>query len=192
MGAYDQINFKNTKGKERSIQFKNGECKGKTYSIGRYIELENGVYFGNEGAFVVFDNKVVAAFDKDEQFMIDKWGGVLDYPELESHIQVALKDLKKPKIYISGRITGLDIDYAISKFKEAEEYVRKEMPYEPVNPFDVCEQNDDFTWLDYMRADIIAMMDCDAILMLDNWKESEGATLELEIAKGLKYKVYYL
>ena len=101
--------------------------------------------------------------------------------------------MSKKTIYISGQITGLDINEAISKFKDAEDFIKKEMPeYTPLNPFDICEQSDDNTWLDYMRADIKALVDCEAIIMLDNWKESNGAILELKIAQGLKMEIYYL
>lgn len=100
--------------------------------------------------------------------------------------------MKKELIYISGQITGLDINLSKQKFKDAEDFVKTEMDADSLNPFDICKQSDDKTWLDYMRADIKALVDCDAIIMLDNWKESEGAKLELIIAQGLKMKVYYL
>lgn len=100
--------------------------------------------------------------------------------------------MKKKLIYISGQITGLEIEEAKKKFKDAEDFIKKEMEGESLNPFDICEQSDEKTWLDYMRADIKALVDCDSILMLDNWKESEGAKLELVIAQGLKMDVYYL
>ena len=100
--------------------------------------------------------------------------------------------MKKKLIYISGQITGLDINVSKQKFKDAEKFIEKEMEADSLNPFDICEQSDDKTWLDYMRADIKELVDCDAILMLDNWKESDGAKLELIIAQGLKMKVYYL
>lgn len=36
-------------------------------------------------------------------------------------------------------------------------------------------------WSCYMRADIIEMLKCDAILMMPGWTKSKGATLELYI-----------
>lgn len=95
------------------------------------------------------------------------------------------------KIYISGQITGLKIDEAKAKFKEGEKVVL-EMGETFVNPFDILPQNDEYTWSDYMKADIKALCDCDAILMLDNWKNSEGAKLELHIAERLGMKIYYV
>jgi hypothetical protein len=96
------------------------------------------------------------------------------------------------KIYISGKITGLDISEAEKLFKDAEKYAKYEMGYEPVNPMELCKQDDAWEWIDYMRVDIKALVDCDAILMLPNWEDSEGAKLELVIAKGLKLEIYYI
>ena len=100
--------------------------------------------------------------------------------------------MKRKTIYISGQITGLDINDAKAKFQDAVDYVCENMEYEPLNPFDICEQKPEYTWLDYMRADIKALVDCEAIIMLDNWEESDGAKLELIIAQGLKMKIYYI
>jgi hypothetical protein len=98
----------------------------------------------------------------------------------------------KKKIYISGKITGLDTDVATKLFKDAENYAKDEMGYEPVNPMELCEQDDTWEWIDYMRVDIKALVDCDAILMLPNWEDSDGAKLELVIAQGLKLEIYYI
>jgi len=100
--------------------------------------------------------------------------------------------MKKQVIYISGKITGLDIDVAKDNFKTAVDFVNEEMDFQPLNPFDIVEQDDSLQWIDYMRADIKALVDCDAILMLPDWEESDGAKLELLIAQGLKMKVYHL
>lgn len=98
---------------------------------------------------------------------------------------------KKKVFYISGKITGLDINVAKANFKEGEKVVH-EMGAISVNPFDILEQKDEYTWVDYMRADIKALCDCDGILMLPDWKESEGAKLELHIAERLQMEVIYL
>ena len=99
--------------------------------------------------------------------------------------------MKKKVIYISGRITGIVEEVARANFKEGEKVV-EDMDATPLNPFDIVEQKEEYGWIDYMRADIKALVDCDGILMLPDWNESEGATLELKIAEGLKMEVYYL
>lgn len=90
MGLYDMIYFKNSKGADCDIQFKNGECIMQSFSIGDKIELPNGIYFGQEGAFVVFDRKVVAAFDDEEEFMFSKWGHILPYPDINEINPIAI------------------------------------------------------------------------------------------------------
>jgi len=104
-----------------------------------------------------------------------------------------MSEQKQKTIYISGKITDLDINVAKDNFKKAEEFVESEMPhFKPINPFDVCEQKPEYKWIDYMRADIKALVDCDAILMLPDWNTSDGAKLELQIAQGLNMEIYYI
>ena len=81
---YDSVCLKGKNGKDIEIQFKNGECLVIYYEVGSKIELPDGIYYGYEGAFVVFKEVVVAAFEKmeGETFMFDKWGGKIDIPEI--------------------------------------------------------------------------------------------------------------
>jgi nucleoside 2-deoxyribosyltransferase len=94
--------------------------------------------------------------------------------------------MERGKIYISGKITGLTIEEATEKFEDAE-IMLKEKGYEVVNPMKL-EHNHDKTWESYMREDLKAMLDCDGIYILDNWKSSEGAKLEIAIALRLGFK----
>jgi hypothetical protein len=43
-----------------------------------------------------------------------------------------------------------------------------------------------------MKHDLIAMFECDAILMIPGWESSRGAQLELDIATRLDFKVHEL
>lgn len=94
------------------------------------------------------------------------------------------------KVYISGKITGLPIDEAKYKFAKAEESVR-EFGGIPINPMEKVPYNEDWTWKDYMIADINLLMCCDAIYMLNNWQDSKGAKLEFIIATELGLNVYF-
>ena len=98
----------------------------------------------------------------------------------------------KPKIYISGKISGLNIDEAKAMFKDACDFVEETMNGKAIKTFDLNSQDEKLEWVDYMRVDIKALVDCDSILMLPNWKDSEGAKLELVIAQGLKMNIYYI
>lgn len=93
-------------------------------------------------------------------------------------------------IYISGKITGLDLSEALAKFKAAE-YIIREQGGDPVNPMEIVEAEEGKEWEDYMREDIIILMNCTEIYMLDNWTDSRGAKIEHALAKTLKYKIHY-
>lgn len=47
------------------------------------------------------------------------------------------------------------------------------------------------TYFEYMKVDIKAMLECDAVLMLPGWIFSKGAMIEWIIAKLFKIKVFY-
>ena len=87
-------------------------------------------------------------------------------------------------IYISGRITGLP--NAKELFNEAELRL-KAQGYKVVNPCNNGVNSD--SWTAHMKADIKLLMDCDAIYLLSNWKQSEGARIERFIAWSLGYEM---
>lgn len=92
------------------------------------------------------------------------------------------------KIYISGKITGLEEKEALRIFCEAEtELVNK--GFIVFNPMTI-EHNHDKSWSNYMKTDIKALMECDAIYMLPNWNTSKGAKIERQLAIDLGMKVY--
>jgi hypothetical protein len=92
------------------------------------------------------------------------------------------------KIYISGKISDMPYDVAFEKFERAENQL-KAIGFEVINPMKLDHKNA-VTWSDYMRTDIKALMDCDNIHMLSNWRSSEGAKLEKYIANELDIKEY--
>lgn len=94
------------------------------------------------------------------------------------------------KVYISGKITGLEENEAIDLFSKAEEALM-EKGHETINPFTINHESHDKSWHGYMRADVKALCDCEAIYMLSNWTDSKGAIIEHTIAMHLGIKVYY-
>jgi len=94
------------------------------------------------------------------------------------------------KIYISGKISGLDLDQAEEYFELYENQII-EIGHEPVNPMKVHANKICPEWLDYMRADIKALMDCDAVYAMPNWRQSIGARIEVGLAHDLGIPVYY-
>ena len=91
------------------------------------------------------------------------------------------------KVYISGKIT--DNPNYTADF-EAAESALKIAGFQPVNP---AEEHlpDGATWADYMRHDIKLLCDCDAIYMLNGWRESAGARIEHKLAQELGIEIIY-
>ncbi len=87
-------------------------------------------------------------------------------------------------VYISGQITGLDIEEAKSNFKQAQNKLHK-LGFQTINPFDIIPYHPDTTWEEYMIADIRELFKCDAIYMLHNWEKSKGAKIEKAIAEEM-------
>lgn len=92
------------------------------------------------------------------------------------------------KVFISGKISGNEMDY-LRLFQEAEDYLT-EIDLVAVNPTKL-DHNHDLSWESYMRVDLRALLDCDGIFMLKDWKESKGSKLEHSVAENLKLKILY-
>ena len=89
--------------------------------------------------------------------------------------------MEKTKIYISGPITG--VAGADQVFDQAEKLLQAK-GYDVVNPMKLKHDHNN-SWQNYMKVDIKALCDCDAIYMLNNWYYSRGASLEFYIATQL-------
>lgn len=87
------------------------------------------------------------------------------------------------KVYISGRISGLPMSEVKEKFDNAADLLDS-LDLQPVNPLNNGLQ-EGATWAQHMGKDIEMLLECDGILMLDNWKQSKGADIERAIAKNL-------
>ena len=96
--------------------------------------------------------------------------------------------MNKKKIYISGKISGMEKKAKLI-FEEAEIRLKKE-GYDVVNPFKLKHKHDK-TWHSFMKEDISQMMKCDEVYMIFNWRESEGAVLEHELALMLNMPILY-
>ncbi len=87
------------------------------------------------------------------------------------------------KVYISGPITGLPIKEVRRRFAKAETEILAR-GHEPVNPL----KNglpESANWYEHMRADIKMLVDCDAIYMIGEWWNSQGARFEWQLARDL-------
>ena len=64
------------------------------------------------------------------------------------------------------------------------------MGLDVVNPAEI-NPDQGTPWVECLRADIAALVTCDAIYLLDGWQQSKGATLEHHIAMRLGMKALY-
>jgi len=94
------------------------------------------------------------------------------------------------RVYISGKISGLETHVVEGYFAAVEaELVKK--GHIVVNPMKLVPYDPAHTWDYYMSKCMEAILVCDAILMLENWRDSKGAKIEHAIAEGLGLKMYY-
>lgn len=95
--------------------------------------------------------------------------------------------MKKPKVYISGKITGID-NYS-ELFQKAETHLVSK-GYEVVNPVKLVHDHDG-SWESYMRVDLMALLDCNAIYLLRNHMDSRGTLIEKSLAHNLSFEIIH-
>lgn len=94
------------------------------------------------------------------------------------------------KIYISGKITGMDLSESKELFARAENILMiKGWKVKNPHKFQFDTSNGE-RWEMYMRVCIKELCDCDAIYLLPNWMSSEGAQWELNIARRLGLRIF--
>ena len=93
------------------------------------------------------------------------------------------------RVYISGRISGRNINEAKEEFSKAKTLLIL-IGFDAINPLDLPHKENS-TWEDYMIIDIKELFTCDYIVMLHEWWMSKGAKLEYVIAKELGIPVFF-
>lgn len=109
----------------------------------------------------------------------------------ELHIQgeKAPENGENRRIYLSGAISSRAIDQARHAFQQAEDRLRAQ-GWDPINPL----KNGlpvQASWSAHMAVDILSLLGCSAIYMLSGWENSQGATLEANIARMTGKPIYY-
>lgn len=92
------------------------------------------------------------------------------------------------KIYVAGPMRGYE-ELNFPAFNAAAADLRA-FGWDVVNPVDI-NPDPNAEWKDCMVKDIKALVDCDAIYMLNGWQQSKGASLEHHIAVELGLYLYY-
>ena len=95
-------------------------------------------------------------------------------------------------LYISGQMSGLP-DLGKSLLDSTESAWREVGFKKIINPYDMVDQSSVPTWSDCMRIDIkeIFTSDVKAMLLIDNWKNSKGATLEVILFLSLGIPIFH-
>lgn len=83
------------------------------------------------------------------------------------------------KVYISGKVTGLPWEEVEKKFMEAAKVVRCHGSLAVV-PVHYCMK--DWTWRQCMKRCLALLLECDKVLLLPDWKQSQGAKIEALVA----------
>lgn len=97
--------------------------------------------------------------------------------------------MKKPKIYIAGKVTGTDKLECIKKFDQAVKKVEA-LDCEAVNPLTVVGTWN-IEWDQAMKKCIKALLECDAVYHLPCTQFSEGAQIELQLARYLAMPTHH-
>ena len=99
------------------------------------------------------------------------------------------------RIYLSGKITGLDKEVYSRQFERAETFY-KTSGFDVINPVKIGEEilkkNPSATWNDFMKEDLQALKTCTHIALLEGWEESKGAKMEKAEAEKLGLEIMYL
>ena len=113
--------------------------------------------------------------------------------ETMTHPPILNEQKIKTRIYLAGKITGLDLEDAITKFKEASAKLRAE-GYEPIYTMEhyPYQKFKNWKWSDWMRASLKLLLSCHELAALPSHMESKGALLELITAKELGMPIKYL
>ena len=85
------------------------------------------------------------------------------------------------RIYISGKVTGTS-DYRF-RFLSAERLLRSK-GFDVINPVAVNAMlPKDTDYMQYINMGLQLLSDCDALYLLEGWKDSKGASLEKAYAE---------
>ena len=64
-------------------------------------------------------------------------------------------------------------------------------PHKNTDGYEAFEADDRLNWDVWMQGDLEILSRCDAVIMVDNWTRSKGATVEHDTAKKLHITVFY-
>lgn len=91
------------------------------------------------------------------------------------------------RLYLAGPMTGIpDLNFPAFRAEAAR---LRALGHQVISPAELCSDIAG-DWPACMRRDIVALVGCQAIALLDGWQDSNGATLEHHIAARIGMTVY--
>jgi len=93
------------------------------------------------------------------------------------------------RCYIAGKIGNLPEEEYKANFEKGKAEVRA-LGYEPLSPVDLPHEHGR-TWSEYMREDLIEMLKCECVYALRNWRQSPGATIEINTALSVGLNIIH-
>jgi hypothetical protein len=104
-----------------------------------------------------------------------------------------VKMYKHQHVYISGKISGLP-DFNKAKFLAAEKHLNWMGFNQVVNPHDLNHHHHDKSWASYMKACLrrfcSEMQPIGLVIVLDDFRKSHGACIEVFLANKLDIPVF--
>ncbi|GMV07371.1 MAG: hypothetical protein AMXMBFR53_36460 [Gemmatimonadota bacterium] len=94
--------------------------------------------------------------------------------------------------YLAGPMTGY-VAWNFPAFKEAAVRLR-DAGVEVVSPAEMDEADSvppgGREWAEYLRRDLVRLMECRSVAVLPGWQASKGASLEVHVARALGMPIY--
>lgn len=97
--------------------------------------------------------------------------------------------IKKRKCYLSGPISGRDLNERKRAFKEAQ-VMMETAGYDVVNPLENGLPHEAST-NQHMKRDIQLLTECDTIFMMDKWNHSHGCYTEFMVATAIGCEIIF-
>lgn len=100
------------------------------------------------------------------------------------------------RYYISGPMTGIpEYNYPMSELVTKELRAKGYIIVTPTEVGNALEaeygvERYALSYPEYIKANVIALLDCASIILLPGWRDSTGAKLELHIAQTMKMTVW--
>lgn len=110
------------------------------------------------------------------------------FKRVKEQIFKKINEIQKPQIvYLSGKISG-DKNYK-EKFEKYKKKFTAE-GYIVLNPAEISLPEYSNSWYQYMMVCLNLLKNADIIFLLDDYKDSTGALIELEFAKKMNKTIW--